>query len=91
MPPVNQVAQAVPARGVEHALVRLEELEAQEPDRRVPEPLDVVLASLDQLAPVRDAVLAHERGGVRMLERLGRRLPDVVVPGDAEDATERAA
>jgi hypothetical protein len=60
-------------------------------DDRVPEPLDVVLASLDQLAPARDAVLAHERGGVRMLERFGRRLPDVGVPGDAEDATERAA
>ena len=79
------------AGGVEHTLVGLEELDPQEADGRVPEPLDVVLAAPDQLAPVRDAVLAHERGGVRVLEHLGRRLPDVGVVRDAEDATERAA
>ena len=79
------------ARGVEHAVVRLEELEAEESDSGVPEPLDVVLAPPDQLPPVGDPVLAQECGGARVLQCPGCRLPDVVVAGDAEDATERVA
>ena len=78
-------------RQVHDLLVLAVESDVDILDGRVPEPLDVVPASLDQLAPVRDPVLAHERRGARALENLGGRLPDVGVAGDAEDATEAAA
>ena len=64
--------------GVEDLLVRLEELDPEVPDHRVPEPGHVLDGAPDELVIRADPMCAHEAGDVCPLEILGRRRPDDV-------------
>jgi hypothetical protein len=69
-------------REVDDPVVGAIEADVDVLDRRIPEPLDVAVGSLEQLFERLDAVAVHEPLEAAALDDLGARLPDHIADDD---------